>query len=190
MGYERKPFTTSAGQEVSLYSIVQKDYDQNGVIDGDDIAWIGDHGSLHFVQNMPEFDGIKPKRDYQGLQSVIRRVLGQLAGVGVVPVLELFRVRLASFLYPRALPGSAAARCARTSTSRVRCSGTTELDEQPQSDDQQPRWSTALHAEVQSSSCLARITFPKLRSISAAGCERRLDDRCGKSRLPTAHAVR
>ncbi len=70
--YERKPFTTLGGQEVSLYSIVQKDYDQNGVIDGDDIAWIGDHGS-YVVQNMPEFDGIKPKRDYQGLQLVMRK---------------------------------------------------------------------------------------------------------------------
>ena len=70
--YERVPFTTSQGQQVMLYSVVQKDYDQNGVIDGDDIAWIGDNGTV-VVQNMPEFDGIKPKRDSHGLQFDLRK---------------------------------------------------------------------------------------------------------------------
>ena len=70
--YERIPFTTSAGQQVMLYSVVQKDYDGNGVIDGDDVAWISDHNTSR-VQNMPDFDGIKPKRDYHGLQFVLNK---------------------------------------------------------------------------------------------------------------------
>ena len=70
--YDRIPFTTSVGQQVRLYSVVQQDYDQNGVIDGDDIAWIGDN-TTYIVQNMPEFDGIKPKRDYHGLQFVMQK---------------------------------------------------------------------------------------------------------------------
>ena len=70
--YDRIPFTTSVGQQVRLYSVVQQDYDQNGVIDGDDIAWIDDN-TTYIVQNMPEFDGIKPKRDYHGLQFVMQK---------------------------------------------------------------------------------------------------------------------
>jgi hypothetical protein len=63
--YERIPFTTSAGKQVMLYSVVLKDYDGNGVIDGDDVAWIGSHGTSR-VQNLTSFDGVKPKRDYHG----------------------------------------------------------------------------------------------------------------------------
>ena len=70
--YERIPFTTSAGQQVKLYSVVHKDYDGDGVVDGDDIAWIGDN-TRTVVQNMPTFDGIKPKRDYHGLQFVLNK---------------------------------------------------------------------------------------------------------------------
>jgi hypothetical protein len=65
--YERIPFTTSSGQTVSLYSIVLKDYNEDGVIDGGDVQWIGDNNTSKVV-NMPAFDGIKPTRDYHGFQ--------------------------------------------------------------------------------------------------------------------------
>ena len=110
--YERKPFTTSAGQEVRLYSIVQKDYDQNGVIDGDDIAWIGDNGT-------------SCRSEHAG----VRRHQAQARLPGA-PVRHATRgTRTSGRRWRRSCtrtpPGSAAARCARTSTSRVRCSGTT-----------------------------------------------------------------
>jgi hypothetical protein len=70
--YERIPFTTSAGKQVMLYSVVLKDYDGNGVIDGDDVGWIGNHGTSR-VQNLTLFDGVKPKRDYHGVQLVFRK---------------------------------------------------------------------------------------------------------------------
>jgi hypothetical protein len=70
--YDRIPFTTLSGQQVMLYSVVERDYDGNGVIDGDDIAWIGDNTTSR-VQNMPTLDGIKPRRDYHGLQFVLNK---------------------------------------------------------------------------------------------------------------------
>jgi len=70
--YERIPFQTSAGQQVSLYSVVQRDYNGDGVTDGDDIAWIQDNNTSR-VQNTPTFDGIKPRRDYHGLQFVLNK---------------------------------------------------------------------------------------------------------------------
>lgn len=70
--YERKPFTTSAGGEVMLYSIVHRDYNQDGAVDGADIAWIGDNTTSR-VQNMPAFDGVKARRDYHGLQFVLTK---------------------------------------------------------------------------------------------------------------------
>ncbi len=70
--YERVPFTTSAGQTVQLYSVVLKDYDGNGVVDSDDVAWVGDNGTSK-VQNLPSFDGKSPTRDFHGAQLVFRK---------------------------------------------------------------------------------------------------------------------
>ena len=71
--YERIPFQTSAGQQVSLYSVVQKDYNGDGVIDGDDIAWIGDNNT----SRRPEHAGLSTassrSRDYHGLQFVLSK---------------------------------------------------------------------------------------------------------------------
>jgi len=55
-----------------LYSVVLKDYDGNGVLDADDVGWVSDHGSSR-VQNMPDFDGVKPKREYQAFQLVFNK---------------------------------------------------------------------------------------------------------------------
>ena len=70
--YERVPFTTVSGQNVQLYSVVLKDYDGSGVIDSDDVAWIGNNGTS-VVQNLPSFDGKTPTRDYHGAQLVFRK---------------------------------------------------------------------------------------------------------------------
>jgi outer membrane receptor protein involved in Fe transport len=70
--YERVPFTTSSGQTVQLYSVVFKDYNGDGVVDGNDIQWIGDHNTSKVV-NMPTYDGINPKRDYHGLQLLFNK---------------------------------------------------------------------------------------------------------------------
>jgi len=70
--YERIPFTTSAGQNLMLYSVVLKDYNEDGILDADDVGWVSDHGSSR-VQNMPSFDGVKPKREYQAFQLVVNK---------------------------------------------------------------------------------------------------------------------
>jgi hypothetical protein len=70
--YERIPFTTSTGQQVMLYSVLFQDYDGNGMTDGQDVAWVGNNSSF-VVQNLPDFDGVKPKRTYQGLQFVFNK---------------------------------------------------------------------------------------------------------------------
>lgn len=70
--YERIPFTTESGQVVDLYSIKWQDYDGNGVIDGQDIAWIGTHGDFR-VENMQSYDGKDPRRIYQAFQLVLNK---------------------------------------------------------------------------------------------------------------------
>jgi hypothetical protein len=70
--YERIPFTTSSGQQVSLYSVVFKDYNGDGVADGTDVAWVGNNTTSR-VMNMPDFDGVKPRRQYQGVQFVFSK---------------------------------------------------------------------------------------------------------------------
>jgi hypothetical protein len=70
--YERIPFTTASGRNVMLYSVVFRDYNGDGALDGEDVGWVGNHSTSR-VQNMPEFDGVKPKREYQGLQFVLNK---------------------------------------------------------------------------------------------------------------------
>jgi hypothetical protein len=70
--YERIPFTTSAGQQVMLYSVVLRDYNGDGVMDGNDIQWIGQNNTS-LVENLPAFDGVTPKRDFHGAQLVFRK---------------------------------------------------------------------------------------------------------------------
>jgi hypothetical protein len=70
--YDRIPFTTLSGQTVQLYSVKHLDYNGDGVIDGEDIGWIGDNGTSR-VQNVPSFDGVKAERNYHGLQFVLSK---------------------------------------------------------------------------------------------------------------------
>jgi hypothetical protein len=70
--YERIPFQTFGGQTVDLYSVVLKDYDGNGVVDGDDIAFIEENNTSR-VQNLPSFDGKTPTRNYHGFQVAFKK---------------------------------------------------------------------------------------------------------------------
>lgn len=70
--YERIPFTTSAGQQLMLYSIVLRDYNGDGVADNQDIAWINDNSGFR-VQNTPAIDGVTPKRSYHAFQLVFNK---------------------------------------------------------------------------------------------------------------------
>jgi len=70
--YERVSYKTACGETVSLYGVVWKDYNGDGVIDGADVGWVGTHLDRE-VRNMPEIDGIKPKRNYQGLQFMLKK---------------------------------------------------------------------------------------------------------------------
>jgi hypothetical protein len=67
--YERKTQVVN-GQEVSLYSIVLKDYNGDGVIsngDKGDVHWVGENMDIEW-RNMPDMDGKKAQRLFQGLQ--------------------------------------------------------------------------------------------------------------------------
>jgi len=76
--YERVTWDPPNGDPVDLYSIVWEDYDQNGVIDGLDVAWVGTHGDYR-VENMQSYsytaggEPIKPQRTYQALQFVLNK---------------------------------------------------------------------------------------------------------------------
>lgn len=70
--YDRVPFTDLDGNVVDLYSIQWLDYDGNGVVDVEDIRWIGNNSDFK-VTNMAPFDGVKPKRDFQGYQLVFNK---------------------------------------------------------------------------------------------------------------------
>jgi hypothetical protein len=70
--YERVPFVTEEGETVELYSIKWLDYDGNGVINGNDVAWIGTNNTFR-VENMKTYDGKKPQRTYQALQLVLNK---------------------------------------------------------------------------------------------------------------------
>jgi len=65
-------------QEVSLYSIVMKDYDGNGEINGDDIRWIDSHQDFEW-RNMPDFPNsaggptVKARRNFDGFQVTFKK---------------------------------------------------------------------------------------------------------------------
>jgi hypothetical protein len=69
--YERKTQTIN-GQDVSLYSIVLKDYNGDGDINSDDIHWIGQNSDFEW-RNMQGIDGKKAQRLFQGLQFVFTK---------------------------------------------------------------------------------------------------------------------
>ncbi|MFZ2054203.1 MAG: carboxypeptidase regulatory-like domain-containing protein [Candidatus Aminicenantales bacterium] len=70
--YERIPFEIEPGNTVNLYSIINKDYNGDGVVDGLDIAWIGENNTFR-VENQQAYDGKKAQRTYQALQLVFNK---------------------------------------------------------------------------------------------------------------------
>jgi len=70
--YERIPFEIEPGNIVNLYSVVSKDYNGDGVVNGSDIAWISEHNTFR-VENQKTYDGKKPQRTYQALQLVLNK---------------------------------------------------------------------------------------------------------------------
>ena len=72
--YETFPFQTQSGETVQLYSILWKDYNGDGAVDGQDVTWIGDNNDVR-VENMRSYGGKKPQRTYQGLQFVLNKRL-------------------------------------------------------------------------------------------------------------------
>ena len=70
--YDRVPFELESGEIVDLYGIKWQDYNGDGVVDGSDIAWIGNNGTFR-VENMQSYDGKKPQRTYQAVQLVLNK---------------------------------------------------------------------------------------------------------------------
>lgn len=70
--YERVDFTDLDGETVQLYGVEWLDYDGSGTVDNADIAWFSNNSDYR-VENMSEFDGVKPKRDFQGYQLVFNK---------------------------------------------------------------------------------------------------------------------
>ena len=132
--YDRVPFTDLDGNTVELYSIKWLDYDGNGVVDAEDIRWIGNNSDFK-VTNMAPFDGVKPKRDFQGYQLVFNKRFSNRWQI------------LGSFLFtpferhgqPHLLPGHELRRPDGHGQ---------QLDELVELHDQQPDRPPALHAQV------------------------------------------
>ncbi len=70
--YQRLPYTTSYGEQVQLYDIVLEDWTGDGKIDVADLVWLNNNIDRE-VRNMPEMDGFKPRRTYQGLQFMLNK---------------------------------------------------------------------------------------------------------------------
>lgn len=70
--YQNVGYTTSEGQNLTLWSIVPKDYNGDGAINTGDIQWIRDNNDFDW-RNLKEFDGKKARRLYQGFQLVFNK---------------------------------------------------------------------------------------------------------------------
>ena len=141
-----------------LYSVVQKDYNGNGVIDGDDIAWVSDNNTSR-VQNMPTSTASSRKRDYHGLQFVFnKRYSDRWQALASFLVLELRWSRPP--LVPAGLQRRGPDVLGR------------QLDGHAQLHDQQPRWSAALHAQIRVQA--VRLVHDSARWSSTSGLRFRM----------------
>ena len=73
--YDRVSATDLSGKPIQLFSIRVLDYNGDGVVNGQDVAWIGANSAFE-VMNMSaiqSFIGAKAKRDYQGYQLVFNK---------------------------------------------------------------------------------------------------------------------
>jgi hypothetical protein len=75
--YDRVPSTTLDGTAVDLYSIKVLDYNNDGVVDAQDVAWVGSNsGSQVMNLDSPavqDLIGTKAKRQFTGLQLVLNK---------------------------------------------------------------------------------------------------------------------
>jgi outer membrane receptor protein involved in Fe transport len=72
--WEAAPFTTWTGYDTQIWQIVPKDYNGDGVINGDDYNYVGTHMGYRTV-NASSFVGKTVGREYHGLQLVINKRL-------------------------------------------------------------------------------------------------------------------
>ncbi len=70
--YERVPYTTQYGEQVDLWGIQWLDYNGDGVVNNADIGWVGTNTDRE-VRNMPDIDGKKARRVYQGMQLTLKK---------------------------------------------------------------------------------------------------------------------
>jgi len=76
--YERLTYDPNFGDPVDLYSIVLEDFNEDGVVDNNDIASLGELNDFR-VENMQSYnyevggDPIKPQRTYKALQLVLNK---------------------------------------------------------------------------------------------------------------------
>jgi hypothetical protein len=76
--HERISFDPDFGDTVDLYSILWEDYNGDDVIDGLDVAWVGNNNDFR-VENMQSYnytvggDPVKPQRTYQAFQLVLNK---------------------------------------------------------------------------------------------------------------------
>jgi len=70
--YERVPYTTNSGEQVELWGVKWLDYNGDGVIDGNDVAWVDQNMDFEW-RNLGAINGVKPRRLYQGLQLVFNK---------------------------------------------------------------------------------------------------------------------
>jgi outer membrane receptor protein involved in Fe transport len=72
--YEDLPFTTWTGYETSVWQIVPKDYNGDGVVDAGDWQYVATAGNVAYrVVNAQDFVGSDVDRTYTGLQLVLTK---------------------------------------------------------------------------------------------------------------------
>ena len=70
--WEELPFTTWTGYQTTIWQIVPKDYNGDGVINGNDYSWVQNHDAYRAV-NAQDFAGEDVDRTYTGLQLVLNK---------------------------------------------------------------------------------------------------------------------
>ncbi len=142
----------------------------------DDVGWVTDHGSSR-VQNMPTFDGVKPKREYQAFQLVFNKRYSDRWQA------------LASFLYSNS-DGISRRSFRQDFNVEAPMFYRRQLDGEPQLRGQQPRGTAALHAQVRAEAVrLVQDSARRGRPRRALPDAHRTAGLAARG-LPSAHGVR
>ncbi|MGH9457372.1 MAG: TonB-dependent receptor domain-containing protein [Thermoanaerobaculia bacterium] len=70
--WEKRPFTTFTGHQTSVWSIVLKDYNNDGAVDIEDAKYINSNKAAR-ATNLESFDGKDVEREYSGVQLVFTK---------------------------------------------------------------------------------------------------------------------